>query len=35
MDTIVDSIEAGWRGPATTAYRKFHRAAAEDAVRAK
>ncbi|MFD0116049.1 WXG100 family type VII secretion target [Streptomyces sp. NPDC058320] len=33
MDTIVDSIEAGWRGPASTAYRGFHRAAAEDAVR--
>ncbi|MDH6227823.1 WXG100 family type VII secretion target [Streptomyces sp. MJP52] len=33
MDTIVDRIEAGWRGPAATAYRKFHRAAAEDAVR--
>lgn len=33
MDEIVDRIEAGWRGPAATAYRKFHRAAAEDAVR--
>ncbi|WP_037858303.1 WXG100 family type VII secretion target [Streptomyces sp. NRRL S-340] len=33
MDAIVDRIEAGWRGPAATAYRKFHRAAAEDAVR--
>jgi WXG100 family type VII secretion target len=33
MDAIVDSIEAGWRGPAATAYREFHRAAAEDAVR--
>lgn len=33
MDTIVDRIEAGWRGPAATAYREFHRAAAEDAVR--
>ncbi|MFD8220668.1 WXG100 family type VII secretion target [Streptomyces sp. NPDC059697] len=31
MDSIVDRIEAGWRGPAT-AYREFHRAAAEDAV---
>nr|WP_228390028.1 WXG100 family type VII secretion target [Streptomyces smaragdinus] len=33
MDTIVDSVEAGWEGPAASAYRKFHRAAAEDAVR--
>ncbi|MFE3641079.1 WXG100 family type VII secretion target [Streptomyces sp. NPDC059169] len=33
MDAIVDTIEAGWRGPAGTAYRDFHRAAAEDAVR--
>jgi WXG100 family type VII secretion target len=33
MDQIVDRIEAGWRGPAATAYRGFHRAAAEDAVR--
>ncbi|CAL9452869.1 WXG100 family type VII secretion target [Streptomyces sp. enrichment culture] len=33
MDAIVDSIEARWRGPAATAYRKLHRAAAEDAVR--
>jgi WXG100 family type VII secretion target len=33
MDAIVDRIEAGWRGPAGTAYRTFHRAAAEDAVR--
>ncbi|MEV5338578.1 WXG100 family type VII secretion target [Streptomyces sp. NPDC052676] len=33
MDAIVDRIEAGWRGPAGTAYRGFHRAAAEDAVR--
>ncbi|MEU3936116.1 WXG100 family type VII secretion target [Streptomyces sp. NPDC029044] len=33
MDTIVDRIEAGWQGPAATAYREFHRAAAEDAVR--
>jgi uncharacterized protein YukE len=33
MDAIVDSIEAGWRGPAATAYRDFHRAPAEDAVR--
>ncbi|GAA1017132.1 WXG100 family type VII secretion target [Streptomyces thermogriseus] len=33
MDAIVDRIEAGWRGPAATAYRKFHRAAAADAVR--
>jgi WXG100 family type VII secretion target len=33
MDAIVDRIEAGWRGPASTAYRGFHRAAAEDAVR--
>ncbi|MGW1270258.1 WXG100 family type VII secretion target [Streptomyces sp. NPDC002491] len=33
MDAIVDRIEAGWRGPAGTAYRDFHRAAAEDAVR--
>ncbi|MEU3371513.1 WXG100 family type VII secretion target [Streptomyces sp. NPDC006660] len=33
MDAIVDGIEAGWSGPAATAYRDFHRAAAEDAVR--
>ncbi|MEU6771115.1 WXG100 family type VII secretion target [Streptomyces sp. NPDC046759] len=33
MDAIVDRIEAGWRGPAATAYREFHRAAAKDAVR--
>jgi WXG100 family type VII secretion target len=33
MDAMVDRIEAGWRGPAATAYRSFHRAAAEDAVR--
>ncbi|MEV1026784.1 WXG100 family type VII secretion target [Streptomyces sp. NPDC050264] len=33
MDGIVDTIEAGWKGPAATAYRDFHRAAAEDAVR--
>lgn len=33
MDGVVDHIEAGWRGPAGTAYRAFHRAAAEDAVR--
>ncbi|MGW8378823.1 WXG100 family type VII secretion target [Streptomyces sp. ODS28] len=33
MDELVDRIEAGWRGPAATAYRNFHRAAAEDAVR--
>ncbi|MEX3105082.1 MULTISPECIES: WXG100 family type VII secretion target [unclassified Streptomyces] len=33
MDAIVDRIEAGWRGPAGAAYREFHRAAAEDAVR--
>ncbi|WP_217234558.1 WXG100 family type VII secretion target [Streptomyces sp. AC555_RSS877] len=33
MDAVVDRIEAGWRGPAATAYRKFHQAAAEDAVR--
>ncbi|MCC3650629.1 WXG100 family type VII secretion target [Streptomyces sp. S07_1.15] len=33
MDSIVDRIEKGWRGPAGTAYRGFHRAAAEDAVR--
>jgi WXG100 family type VII secretion target len=33
MDGIVDRIEAGWQGPAATAYREFHRAAAEDAVR--
>ncbi|MEU9097159.1 WXG100 family type VII secretion target [Streptomyces sp. NPDC048361] len=33
MDAVVDSIEAGWSGPAATAYREFHRAAAEDAVR--
>ncbi|MGP4090334.1 WXG100 family type VII secretion target [Streptomyces sp. KR55] len=33
MDGIVDTIEAGWQGPAGSAYRAFHRAAAEDAVR--
>ncbi|MFF6995203.1 WXG100 family type VII secretion target [Streptomyces sp. NPDC008313] len=33
MDALVDRIEGGWRGPAATAYREFHRAAAEDAVR--
>ncbi|MFS4091446.1 WXG100 family type VII secretion target [Streptomyces sp. AF1A] len=33
MDELVDRIEAGWRGPAATSYREFHRAAAEDAVR--
>ncbi|MFR9796261.1 WXG100 family type VII secretion target [Streptomyces sp. MS06] len=33
MDELVDRIEAGWRGPAGTAYREFHRAAAADAVR--
>jgi len=33
MDTIVDRIEAGWRGPAARAYRDLHRGAAEDAVR--
>jgi WXG100 family type VII secretion target len=33
MDGLVDRIEAGWKGPAATAYREFHRAAAEDAVR--
>ncbi|KOV63501.1 WXG100 family type VII secretion target [Streptomyces sp. MMG1121] len=33
MDELVDRIEAGWRGPAATTYRQFHRAAAEDAVR--
>ncbi|MFE9117782.1 WXG100 family type VII secretion target [Streptomyces sp. NPDC007172] len=33
MDAIVDSIEAGWSGPASTAYRGLHRAAAKDAVR--
>ncbi|MFE7932176.1 WXG100 family type VII secretion target [Streptomyces sp. NPDC057456] len=33
MDAVVDGIEAGWRGPAASAYRDFHRAAAEDAVR--
>ncbi|MEN1887502.1 WXG100 family type VII secretion target [Streptomyces mirabilis] len=33
MDAIVDRIEAGWRGPAATAYREFHWAATEDAVR--
>ena len=33
MDAIVDRIEAGWKGPAATAYREFHRAATEDAVR--
>lgn len=33
MDGIVDRIETGWRGTAATAYRDFHRAATEDAVR--
>ncbi len=33
MDAVVDRIEAGWRGPAATAYREFHRTATEDAVR--
>ncbi|MFF4015477.1 WXG100 family type VII secretion target [Streptomyces sp. NPDC001843] len=33
MDGLVGQVEAGWRGPAATAYREFHRAAAEDAVR--
>ncbi|CAL9529823.1 WXG100 family type VII secretion target [Streptomyces sp. enrichment culture] len=33
MDGVVDRIEAGWRGPAGSAYRRLHRAAAEDAVR--
>ncbi|MBB4711862.1 WXG100 family type VII secretion target [Streptomyces luteogriseus] len=33
MDAIVDRVEAGWRGPAGAAYRAFHQAAAEDAVR--
>ncbi|OIJ69445.1 WXG100 family type VII secretion target [Streptomyces mangrovisoli] len=33
MDELVDRIEAGWRGPAATAYREFHRGAAADAVR--
>jgi WXG100 family type VII secretion target len=33
MDAVVDSIEAGWRGPAAKAYRALHRSAAEDAVR--
>ncbi|WP_156722301.1 WXG100 family type VII secretion target [Streptomyces apocyni] len=33
MDTVVDSIEAGWRGPAAKAYRTLHRGAAKDAVR--
>ncbi|MGA4980480.1 WXG100 family type VII secretion target [Streptomyces cellulosae] len=35
MDAIVDSIEAGWRGPTGRAYREFHRAAAKDAVRVR
>ncbi|GGT20266.1 WXG100 family type VII secretion target [Streptomyces purpureus] len=33
MDAVVDSIEAGWRGPAAKAYRSLHRGVAEDAVR--
>ncbi|MET9362658.1 hypothetical protein ABZX93_17325 [Streptomyces sp. NPDC006632] len=33
MDAVVVSIGAGCGGPASTAYREFHRAAAEDAVR--
>lgn len=35
MDGIVDRIEAGWRGPAGSAYRDLHRGAAKDAVRIK
>ncbi|MBD0745549.1 WXG100 family type VII secretion target [Streptomyces sp. CBMA152] len=33
MDGIVDRIEAGWKGPAGSAYRDLHRGAAKDAVR--
>ncbi|MEV7291573.1 WXG100 family type VII secretion target [Streptomyces microflavus] len=33
MDEVVDSIEAGWRGPTAKAYRAFHRDAALEAVR--
>ncbi|MEU6015816.1 WXG100 family type VII secretion target [Streptomyces sp. NPDC047515] len=33
MDTVVDAIEARWRGPAAKAYRKQHREAAKEAVR--
>lgn len=33
MDGIVDRIEAGWRSPASAAYRDLHRGAAKDAVR--
>jgi WXG100 family type VII secretion target len=33
MDTVVDAIEARWRGPAGKAYRRQHREAAKDAVR--
>ncbi|MFD5985476.1 WXG100 family type VII secretion target [Streptomyces cyaneofuscatus] len=33
MDEVVDSIEAGWRGPTAKAYRALHRDAALDAVR--
>ncbi|MFB7209956.1 WXG100 family type VII secretion target [Streptomyces sp. NPDC056255] len=33
MDEVVDSIEAGWRGPAAKTYRDLHRGVAEDAVR--
>ncbi|MFF2021689.1 WXG100 family type VII secretion target [Streptomyces sp. NPDC058171] len=33
MDAVVDGVEAGWRGPAASVYRDFHRAATEDAVR--
>lgn len=33
MDGLVDTVEAGWQGPAGSAYRSFHRATAEDAVR--
>ncbi|MFJ1953078.1 WXG100 family type VII secretion target [Streptomyces microflavus] len=33
MDEVVDSIEAGWRGPTAKAYRALHRDAALEAVR--
>lgn len=33
MDTVVDTIEARWQGPAAKAYRRRHRDAAKEAVR--
>ncbi len=33
MDTVVDTIEARWQGPAAKAYRRRHHDAAKEAVR--